>query len=163
MTEYIRKQSVMDRIKELVGKLAKPRTLMILVVIFIFVAAGLFAYNKYVKPQMNPKYVANSEFNQAQGDGDKEAVIYYFTADWCPVSKRVFPQWEKFVSEYDGNNINGYTLRTRVVDCEREKEFADKQNIEGYPTVKLMYDNQVVEYDANVKYDTLVEFVNTSL
>ena len=113
-------------------------------------------------PSTSGSYKANKEFVE-EGAGDKEAVIYYFTASWCPVSKRVFPQWEKFVSEYDGKVINGYTLRTRVVDCEKEPELADKANIEGYPTVKLMHGNQVVEYDANVKYETLVEFVESSL
>jgi thiol-disulfide isomerase/thioredoxin len=152
----------MDRVKKLLGNLAQPRLLMTLFVVAIFIACAVFAYNKFIKPQMNPKFVPNKEFNDSD-TGEKDAVIYYFTAEWCPVSKRVFPQWEKFVSEYEGKLINGYTLRTRVVDCEKEQEMADKAKIEGYPTVKLMYDNQVVEYDANVKYDTLVEFVNSSL
>ncbi len=152
----------MDSVKRILGKLAQPRVLLTLLVVAVFVASAVFAYNKFIKPGMNASYKANKEFVE-EGQGDKEAVIYYFTASWCPVSKRVFPQWEKFVSEYDGKNINGYTLRTRVVDCEKEQELADKANIEGYPTVKLMHGNQVVEYDANVKYETLVEFVESSL
>lgn len=152
----------MDSVKRILGKLAQPRVLLTLLVVAVFVASAVFAYNKFVKPGMNASYKANKEFVE-DGTGDKEAVIYYFTASWCPVSKRVFPQWEKFVSEYDGKVINGYTLRTRVVDCEKEPELADKANIEGYPTVKLMHGNQVVEYDANVKYETLVEFVESSL
>jgi thiol-disulfide isomerase/thioredoxin len=152
----------MDSIKRILGKIAEPRVLLTLLVVAVFVASAVFAYNKFIKPGMNASYKANKEFVE-EGAGDKEAVIYYFTASWCPVSKRVFPQWEKFVSEYDGKNINGYTLRTRVVDCEKEPELADKANIEGYPTVKLMHGNQVVEYDANVKYETLVEFVESSL
>lgn len=152
----------MDSVKRILGKLAQPRVLLTLLVVAVFVASAVFAYNKFVKPGMNASYKANKEFVE-EGAGDKEAVIYYFTASWCPVSKRVFPQWEKFVSEYDGKVINGYTLRTRVVDCEKEPELADKANIEGYPTVKLMHGNQVVEYDANVKYETLVEFVESSL
>jgi thiol-disulfide isomerase/thioredoxin len=152
----------MDSVKRILGKLAQPRVLLTLLVVAVFVASAVFAYNKFVKPGMNASYKANREFIE-EGAGDKEAVIYYFTASWCPVSKRVFPQWEKFVSEYDGKVINGYTLRTRVVDCEKEPELADKANIEGYPTVKLMFGNQVVEYDANVKYETLVEFAESSL
>lgn len=151
----------MDSVKRLVGKLAQPRVLLTILIVAVFIASAVFAYNKFVKPGMNAKYVDNKEFTE-QGAGN-EAVIYYFTASWCPVSKRVFPQWEKFASEYDGKKINGYTLRTRVVDCEKEPELADKAKIEGYPTVKLMFGNQVVEYDANVKYDTLVEFVESSL
>ena len=152
----------MDSVKRILGNLAQPRVLLTLLVVAVFVASAVFAYNKFIKPGMNASYKANKEFVE-EGAGDKEAVIYYFTASWCPVSKRVFPQWEKFVSEYDGKLINGYTLRTRVVDCEKEPELADKANIEGYPTVKLMHGNQVVEYDANVKYETLVEFVESSL
>jgi thiol-disulfide isomerase/thioredoxin len=152
----------MDQVKRLVGKLAQPRVLLTILVVAIFIASAVFAYNKFIKPGMSAPYKANKEFAEA-GSDDREAVIYYFTASWCPVSKRVFPQWEKFVGDYDGKNINGYTLRTRVVDCEKEPELADKANIEGYPTVKLMFGNQVVEYDANVKYETLVEFVESSL
>lgn len=152
----------MDRVKQLIRKLVQPRVLVTIVVVAIFLASALFAYNKFVKPKMNASYVDNKEFVE-QGADEKEAVIYYFTASWCPVSKRVFPQWEKFVSDYDGKVINGYTLRTRVVDCEKEPELADKANIDGYPTVKLMYGNNVVDYDANVKYETLVEFVDSSL
>ena len=152
----------MESVKRILGKLAQPRVLLTLLVVAVFVASAVFAYNKFIKPGMNASYKANKEFVE-EGADDKEAVIYYFTASWCPVSKRVFPQWEKFVSEYDGKVINGYTLRTRVVDCEKEPELADKANIEGYPTVKLMHGNQVVEYDANVKYETLVEFVESSL
>jgi thiol-disulfide isomerase/thioredoxin len=154
----------MDRVKQLLGKLAQPRVLLTAFVVAIFLASAVFAYNRYIKPRMNASFIPNSEFTQnGSGSGDKEAIIYYFTAEWCPVSKRVFPEWEKFVGDYDGKVINGYTLRTRVVDCEKEPELADKAKIEGYPTVKLMYDNQVVEYDANVKYETLVEFVESSL
>lgn len=152
----------MESVKKIVGRLTQPRVLLTILVVAIFIASAVFAYNKFIKPSMSPAYVDNKEFAE-QGTGDKEAVIYYFTASWCPVSKRVFPQWEKFVGDYDGKVINGYTLRTRVVDCEKETELADKANIEGYPTVKLMYGNQVIEYDANVKYETLVEFVESSL
>lgn len=153
----------MDRVKQIASNLLKPRVLLTLLVVAIFIASTMFAYNRFIKPKMNPDYVDNREFSNKAVDANPEAVIYYFTASWCPVSKRVFPEWEKFVAEYDGKNIGKYVLRSRVVDCEKEQELADKANIEGYPTVKLMYDNQVVEYDANVKYETLVEFVNSSL
>jgi thiol-disulfide isomerase/thioredoxin len=154
----------MEHVKQVVGKLMQPRVLLTLVIIAIFIGSSMFAYNKFIKPKMNKDYVDNNEFStNGSSQGNPEAVIYYFTASWCPVSKRVFPEWEKFVAEYEGKNVGIYTLRTRVVDCEKETELADKANIEGYPTVKLMYENQVIEYDANVKYETLVEFVNSSL
>jgi len=152
----------MDKVKNVAKKLLTPRSIMTIIVIAIFIASAVFAYNKYVKPKLNPSYVPNKEFIE-EGSDSNEAMVYYFTAQWCPISKRVFPQWEKFVGDYDGKKINGYVLRTRVVDCEKETELADQFKIEEYPTIKLAFDNQIVEYDANVKYDTLVEFVNSSL
>lgn len=153
----------MDMIKKTAGGLFRPKVLLVIIVIALFVGSSLFAYNRFIKPKMTKDYVDNKEFTGGNGGVKTEAIIYYFTASWCPVSKRVFPEWEKFVAEYDGKEVGGYTLRTRVVDCEKETELADQAKIEGYPTVKLMYDNQVIEYDANVKYSTLVEFVETSL
>lgn len=152
----------MDMIKRTLGGVFRPKIFVTLIVIALFVASSIFAYNRFIKPKLYKEYVDNKEFTGGN-DEKGEAVIYYFTASWCPVSKRVFPEWEKFVAEYEGKEIGGYTLRTRVVDCEKETELADSANIEGYPTVKLVYDNQNVEYDANVKYSTLVEFVNSSL
>lgn len=152
----------MERIKSVAKSLLTPRNLLTLVVVVIFIASAVFAYNKFIKPGMTSDYVPNKEFTSS-GDDSNQAIIYYFTASWCPVSKRALPQWEKFVSEYDNKKINGYTLRTRFVDCEKETDLADKFGIDEYPTVKLAYDNHIIEYDANVKYNTLVEFVNSSL
>jgi thioredoxin-like negative regulator of GroEL len=47
------------------------------------------------------------------------------------------------------------------VDCEREPNVADKFKIEGYPTIKLVKDNQVIEYDAKPDKEHLVQFLNT--
>lgn len=152
----------MDRIKKGLASLASPKALLTIFVVFIFVASAIYAYQTYVKPAINPTYVDNKEYAE-EGADNPVAMVYYFTADWCPVSKKAFPEWERFVGDYDGKKVNGYIVRTSVIDCEKNQEMADKYNIEGYPTVKLVYKNQVVEYDANVKYGTLVQFINTSL
>lgn len=159
----------MDQINNLIRKYVTPHSLAIAFAVVVIISACVYAWIEYIKPSLDKK---NNNGVNFSGDGgndggsgtiSKNAVIYYFTASWCPVSKRVFPEWEKFVSENEGRNVNGYTLQTRVVDCEKEKELADQYNIEGYPTVKLVFDNRVVEYDANVKQSTLNEFVNTTL
>jgi len=37
----------------------------------------------------------------------------------------------------------------------------NKYNVEGYPTIKLIKDGQVIEYDAKPDKPTLVQFFNT--
>ena len=36
-------------------------------------------------------------------------------------------------------------------------------NVEGYPTIKLLKDGQIIEYDAKPSKDTLNQFLNTVL
>jgi hypothetical protein len=35
--------------------------------------------------------------------------------------------------------------------------------VKGFPTIKLMYGNQIIEYDAKPSKETLLEFVNSAL
>jgi hypothetical protein len=39
----------------------------------------------------------------------------------------------------------------------------NKYNIEGFPTIKLLKDGQIVEFDAKPTRETLNEFLNTVL
>ena len=49
------------------------------------------------------------------------------------------------------------------VDCDKETETSDKFNVKGFPTIKMMKGNQLIEYDAKPSKATLHEFVRTSL
>ena len=59
--------------------------------------------------------------------------------------------------------INGYTLNFIEVDCEANPDLANKFNISGYPTIKLVKGNQVIEFDAKPDVKTLETFLSTVL
>ena len=40
---------------------------------------------------------------------------------------------------------------------------ADQYKVEGYPTIKLVKGNQVIEYDAKPSIEHLTEFLNSTL
>ena len=73
------------------------------------------------------------------------------------------PIWEELSEEYQDKKINGYKMNFILVDGEADPETADKYNIKGYPTIKLMKDNQIIEYDAKPDRDTLLQFLNSTL
>ena len=73
------------------------------------------------------------------------------------------PVWQNLKSELDGKQMKGVTLSFIEVDCDKESGLAEKYNVQGYPTIKLVKGNQVIEYDAKPAKDTLMEFLNTSL
>jgi thiol-disulfide isomerase/thioredoxin len=90
-----------------------------------------------------------------------------FYVDWCPHCKTAKPEWETLKSEYDGKSINGYTVTFEEYNCTNENaetaDLMDKYSIEGYPTIKLVKDNQIIEYDAKPTKSTMEQFLNTVL
>jgi thiol-disulfide isomerase/thioredoxin len=97
----------------------------------------------------------------------KQATLMLFYVDWCPHCNVAKPEWESLKADYDGKSINGYTLSFVEYNCTEVNEelngLMDKYEIEGYPTIKLIKDNQVIEYDAKPTKSTMVQFLNTVL
>lgn len=154
-------QSTSERAMSL---MKSPRTWIIITVGLVLSVVGYWVYTTYVAPRLSPSYVANKEFIQeGETEGDKnEAVIYLFHTTWCPACKKARPIWDSVREEYDGEMIHGTTrLVFREVDCDKEEELADKFGIEGYPTIKMEYNNNVIEYDAKPERETLVEFIQS--
>ena len=54
-----------------------------------------------------------------------------------------------------------YTISLVSVNCDENKSIADKYEVDGYPTVKLIYKNKVYDFDAKVTKDNLVEFLDS--
>ena len=96
-----------------------------------------------------------------------EAIIILFSVDWCPHCKTAKPEWEQAKQELNGKVINGYTVVFNEVDCTSESAEVEKQieqyKITGYPTIKLLKDGQVIEYDAKPTKATIINFLNTVL
>jgi len=139
--------------------------LIMLLILVLFVLAGLIVYRRYVSARINKKYVANNEFSQNKigEDGNSSADIYFFFTEWCPHCKTAKPIWADFKSKMSGKQINGIKLNFFEVDCDKDSATSDKFNVKGFPTIKLMKGNQIIEYDAKPSTVNLIEFVNTSL
>lgn len=130
---------------------------------------GIIAYYFLVirKKQMESfEYAINREPSDSSATS-KQAELMFFYADWCPHCVKAKPEWAAVRSEYEGKSVNGYTMKFKDVDCTSETEesekMIDKYKVEGYPTLKLLKDGQIIEYDAKVTKDTIDEFLNTML
>lgn len=100
-------------------------------------------------------------------NSNKVANMLLFYVDWCPHCKTAKPEWEQMKQEYDGKQINGYTVVFTEYNCTNEtpeiEDLMNKYKIDGYPTIKLVKDNQVIEYDAKPTKSTMTQFLNTVL
>lgn len=130
--------------------------------LIVVVAVGIYLYNYFTVPISKKEGLENKDNKPA-----KEAEIMLFFADWCPHCKSAKPEWESVKGEYDEKVINGYKVLFKEYNCTSEspeiEELMDKYKIEGFPTIKLIKDNQVIEYDAKPSKDTIKQFLNSVL
>ena len=156
--------SVLDTIKNMFSRNGYKNTILMVIIFLIFILAAIYTYRKYVSKKINPSYVANSEFvPEGENKQSDVADLYFFYTTWCPHCKKSMPIWQSLKSDFDNKQFKGTTINFIEVDCDKDTALAEKFNIQGYPTIKLVKGNQVIEYDAKPSKDTLMEFLQTSL
>jgi thiol-disulfide isomerase/thioredoxin len=161
---------ILSTIKSAGGNLNSTTLIIIGVVILFAIIAGVYYYY-YMAPQMKAKYQPNSEHVQegsgaGKGNGNTAELLFFY-AEWCPHCKTAKPIWNDLKAEYENKTINGYKVVFTDVNCSEETAEVDKMmnqyNVEGYPTIKLLKDGQIIEYDAKPSKETLTQFLNTVL
>ena len=143
--------------------LSNKKFLVILVVTFVFIAAAVYTYRRYVVPRIKPAYVPNKEFTSGSDESAGTAGQDLVYTEWCPHSKSAMPIWAKLKEEVGDGEVNGVKINFLEIDADKNTEMATKFKVEGYPTIKLVSGNQIIEYDAKPDKDTLMQFLNTSL
>jgi thiol-disulfide isomerase/thioredoxin len=138
----------------------------ILLLVFVLVLIGLsiYYYYTYIAPKLSTKYSANSQPNYNNtSSGQPELILFY--VDWCPHCKTAKPEWDKVKQEYTGQSINGSPILFKEVNCTDEtsevQQMIAQYKIEGYPTIKLLKDGKVIEFDSKPTQDSLKQFLNT--
>jgi len=133
--------------------------------IIVLISIVLFYY--YVVKKWKVQYKENKEHLNVDADANKDAELILFSVDWCPHCKQAKPEWEQVKAEYNGTVVNGYSIVFTELNCTNEtpdiEKMVEKYKIEGYPTIKLIKDGQVIEFDAKPTKSTLDKFIQTVL
>lgn len=146
-------------------------TIFIIIGILVFITVGFSYYYFYLKPYMQATYRAtndgvNHDTSGNNGNGSTAELLFFY-ADWCPHCKTAKPVWEDLKKEYDNENINGYNIMFTDVNCSTESEqtskLMDKYSVEGFPTIKLLKNGEIIEFDAKPTKDNLNQFLQTVL
>jgi len=154
--------NILDLKQKLYKNVGSVQSLVIILVVTLFIIAALIIYRKSVIGRANKKYVANNEYNKSR-QGVESVDIYFFYTEWCPHCKTAKPIWFEFKKDMEGKKVNGVSVNFFEVDCDKDTEMSDKFNVKGFPTIKMMKGNQMIEYDAKPSKETLNEFVRSSL
>jgi thiol-disulfide isomerase/thioredoxin len=139
-------------------------TIFMVAIIIIFISVSIYFYVSKFKQNFNYNLENNTDNNN---NNTSQAELMLFSVDWCPHCKKAKPIWEDLKQEYENKKVNGYTIIFTDIDCTNEnpevEKIINKYKIEGYPTIKLLKNGQVIEYDAKPSKATLEEFLNTVL
>ncbi len=121
----------------------------------------------YYFSSKNKSYTDNREKAVTSEGNGKTAELMLFSANWCPHCKTAKPVWIELSSDYEDKMINGYRIIFTNVDCSEEsgevERLMDKYKVEGFPTIKLIKDGQVYDFDAKPTRPALEQFLNSYL
>lgn len=156
------KSSISNISDKLSRSLSGYNIIISIVVLIALIIAVKYVWDNYVGPKLNTKYVSNKEFVE-KTDGNNVAEIYFFYTEWCPHCKNARPEWDKFKEMIGEKKINNNNIYFYEVDCDKDTATANKFKVEGYPTIKMIYNDQIYEYDAKPDANNLQQFVNVSL
>tara|TARA_Y100000591_G_C21407599_1_gene485921 strand:+ start:106 stop:606 length:501 start_codon:yes stop_codon:yes gene_type:complete len=136
---------------------------LIAVMMCIFVILAYYMYKTYYLPIKNKTYVENKEY--LKGEYHEGLELMYFYTDWCPHCKKARPIWDTFKQDpiFEGGKYKGTSVIFVEINCDENPKIADEYKITGYPTIKLIKGNKVIEYDAQPDITTLKQFVKTSV
>ena len=157
----------MSKIKS-AGSNISTTTIIIMLVVILFIGISIYYYYRYVSSSLKPEYKPNHEhLASSDSNNGKSAELLLFYVDWCPHCKTAKPAWDEIKTQYENKTINGYKVIFTEINCTEEtaevEEMMNKYSIEGFPTIKLLKDGQIVEYDAKPTKSTLDQFLNTVL
>jgi thiol-disulfide isomerase/thioredoxin len=143
-------------------------SIMIFLSVIIFIIIGFSYYYFYLRPVMKATYRANDGVNEGNSNNeDTNVELLFFSADWCPHCKTAKPIFNEFSAEHKNKAINGYVVQFTEINCTNESnessKLMDKYNIEGFPTIKLLMNGQIIEFDAKPTKENLTQFLNTVL
>ena len=134
----------------------------VVIVIFGWLARRL--YGQHIQKKLDDKNfgdIANANTN------GKELPIYFFHVDWCPHCKTAMPEWRGFRDSYHNKQKMGYNIRCIDINCTAEDEETqanlNKFGIDSFPTIKMVKDEEQIDFDARITSDNLENFLDTMI
>lgn len=150
---------------EVVSKIVRPyyKYIVGLIAVIIFGYAASYGYKAYFIKKQENKFADVPNSNRRL----KEVSVMFFHVDWCPHCKKALPEWNNFKKQFNDKEVNGYVVKCTDIDCTDEtsdiQNMMNKYNIESYPTVKMIKDNNTIDFDSKISTNTLEHFVNSML
>tara|TARA_B110001450_G_C17489490_1_gene427685 strand:+ start:322 stop:693 length:372 start_codon:yes stop_codon:yes gene_type:complete len=115
----------------------KKILLCFIILVLIIVTLTFFYYYFYNKFNFNNK------------------IVLYYTP-WCHHCKEIKPKWQDFIKQYNGifNNV-----KIETIDCDENKEIADKYNIDAIPSIIFHKDEEILRFTGEKEIDKIKDWI----
>lgn len=121
---------------------------LILFIIFIII----YSYCLYNKKNLLTTQKKKELF---KNNNNNKFNMYY--VNWCQHCVKAKPEFKKLIDN------NKHNVSLNMIDCEKNPEEAEKNNIEGYPTFILKKNNENIIYNNERTYSAFKKFLNQHL
>ena len=103
-------------------------------------------------------------FTDVQTENGKAKLVMYY-ADWCGHCKRAKPEMEKLEEKLkeQNNKVNGKEVEVVYVDGDKEEELLKKEDVQGFPTIRLYRLSDMIEYQGERAVNALMGFLEENL
>ena len=145
-------------------KLLHSNNMLVCLFVVVLVAVALFYIYRENKTNLLENFESHNLNNLVSkpNPSDNEVVLVLFYVDWCPHCVSTKPEWSKLVDNMNNKEVNGVNVKIQGCNAEGsdlEKEFANENDVQGFPTIKLIKNNDVVEYNGARNAEAMETFV----
>ena len=134
-----------------------------ILVIVLIVVAVYYIINANNQENFYSQPMSLKHIIEKPNPNPNEVYLILFYVEWCPHCVSSKPEIAKLTEEIDGKKINNVKVNVRANNCEDsevEKDLARDNNVEGYPTIKLIKNNEVVDYNGPRTKEGIMVFLN---
>ncbi len=86
---------------------------------------------------------------------NNKVIIYNFNTEWCGYSKQFQPIWDKFANSLSDQEKQNYNIVDIKCDNEKNKEICNKYKINGFPSVIIINNTNIKDYNGPRTFDGL--------
>jgi protein disulfide-isomerase-like protein len=141
----------------------------LVVVAVLAILWGLFcrgtSYNIFAgsRPEKFSQHRVRFEGFDNDNNNTRPSLVMFY-APWCGHCKTLKPKWEELMADSDAQSLASISK----VDCDANKDMAQKYGISGFPTIKFfprgMSDiNSAIEYQGDRSIDGFKNFIRNNV